>query len=108
VRFHPDTTDELVSNGKQRVFFWSSQMPHSRELRYYSPPVSARDFKQTVGDFTVSAFMPGGKGVGGGRCVTGTVDGDIVVWDSGGVAPGGAAAAVAAGMRANDRWGCTS
>lgn len=109
VRFHPETTGELVTNGKQRVFFWSSQMPRSRELRYYSPPVSARDFKQTVGDFTVSAFAPGGArggaggGVVGGRCVTGTMDGDIVVWDSGGVAPGGAAAAAAAGMRANDR-----
>jgi hypothetical protein len=48
-------------------------------LRYYSPPVSARDFKQTVGDFTVSTFIPGGEksgggggGGGGGRCVTGT------------------------------------
>ena len=107
VRFHPHTTDEIVTNGKQRVFFWSSQAPHSRELRYYSPPVSARDFKQTVGNFTVSTFLPApfptpGK-LGGGRCVTGTVDGDIVVWDSGGVAPGGAAAAAAAGMRANDR-----
>jgi WD40 repeat protein/Ca2+-binding EF-hand superfamily protein len=105
VRFHPNSTGELVTNGKQRVFFWSSQMPLSRELRYYSPPVSARDFKQTVGDFTVSAFTPSAPGSKGGtvRCVTGTADGDIVVWDSGGVAPGGAAAAAAAGMRANDR-----
>jgi len=66
VRFHPHTTNEIVSNGAQRVFFWSSQLPHSRELRYYSPPVSARDFKQTVGDFTVSTFIPGSGGFGGG------------------------------------------
>ncbi|EEH56662.1 uncharacterized protein MICPUCDRAFT_58878 [Micromonas pusilla CCMP1545] len=81
----------------------------ARVMRYYSPPVSARDFKQTVGGFTVAAFIPpqigdiSYKEKGGGRCVVGTRDGDVVVFDSGGVPPGGAAAAEAIGIKPGDR-----
>ena len=105
VRFHPNAPTEFVTNGASRVFFWSSESKATAELRYYSPPVSAKDFKQPIGAFTVSCFLVSShKDVAGqGRCVTGTADGDLVVFDSGGVPPGGADRLERRGMRPGDR-----
>jgi hypothetical protein len=57
-----------------RVYFWE---PHAADVgpgeaacgsfKYYSPPLRAKDFKQGVGDFTASAFIPGTS-----QAVTGT------------------------------------
>ena len=107
VRFHPNAPTEFVTNGASRVFFWSSESEATAELRYYSPPVSAKDFKQPIGAFTVSCFLVSShKDVAGqGRCVTGTADGDPVVFDSGGVPPGGAERLERRGMRPGDRRG---
>ena len=104
VRFHPNDWTEFATNGRRRVFFWSRDDEGSDRLRRYSPPASARDFKQSIGDFTRSVFMAvPGEGAGRGKCVTGTRDGDVVVWDSGGVPPGGPAKLAASGMRPGDR-----
>mmetsp|Transcript_33102 Transcript_33102/g.55453 ORF Transcript_33102/g.55453 Transcript_33102/m.55453 type:complete len:898 (-) Transcript_33102:322-3015(-) len=78
VRFSQEDPSQIVTNGKQRVYFWRSHLGVSREFKYYSPPVSARDFKQTIGDFTVSVFIPGTL-----MAVSGTVDGDVVLWEEG-------------------------
>lgn len=104
VRFHPYDWTEFATNGRRRVFFWSRDDEGSETLRRYSPPASARDFKQSIGDFTRSVFVAvPGEGAGRGMCVTGTRDGDVVVWDSGGVPPGGSARFAASGMRPGDR-----
>lgn len=104
VRFHPYDWTEIATNGRRRVFFWSRDDEGSETLRRYSPPASARDFKQSIGDFTRSVFVAvPGEGAGRGMCVTGTRDGDVVVWDSGGVPPGGLARFAASGMRPGDR-----
>eukprot|EP00232_Nephroselmis_pyriformis_P024102 CAMPEP_0182866546 /NCGR_PEP_ID=MMETSP0034_2-20130328/8259_1 /TAXON_ID=156128 /ORGANISM="Nephroselmis pyriformis, Strain CCMP717" /LENGTH=717 /DNA_ID=CAMNT_0024998875 /DNA_START=137 /DNA_END=2286 /DNA_ORIENTATION=- len=78
VHFNQEDRDEIVSNGRQRVYFWHSQLPRSRSFKYYSPPISARDFKQTIGDFTTSVFVPYTN-----QALTGTADGDVVVWEEG-------------------------
>ena len=64
-----------------------------------------RRIKQPIGAFTVSCFrVSSHKDVAGqGRCVTGTADGDLVVFDSGGGAPGGADRLERRGMRPGDR-----
>lgn len=67
---------EFVSNGHSRVCFWSAG--GGSRLAHTSPAASARDFKQSIGAFTVSAFMPRDPTA---RAVTGTSDGDVVVWE---------------------------
>ncbi|KAJ1619677.1 hypothetical protein T492DRAFT_915817 [Pavlovales sp. CCMP2436] len=67
VRFAPDDASELISNGDKRVVFWSVD---EEGLQFYSPPVAQRDFKQPVGDFTVSLALPGT-----GRAISATTDG---------------------------------
>ena len=105
VRFHPNAPTEFVTNGPSRVFFWSSESEDSDTLRYYSPPVSQKDFKQPIGCFTVSCFLVSSHldVAGQGRCVTGTADGDLVVFDGGGIPPGGSERLEKRGMRAGDR-----
>ncbi|GMH38860.1 hypothetical protein BSKO_06758 [Bryopsis sp. KO-2023] len=78
--FNTNNKGEIISNGKQRTYFWSYTLPESRTFTYYSPPLNAKDFKQVVGDFTVSAFLPGST-----QAVTGTVDGDVVLWEEQGL-----------------------
>jgi len=68
-------TGELISTGNQRVYFWESS-EGSSTFKYYSPPLRAKDFKQTISDFKQSVSIPGDTGV-----VTATEDGDIVVWE---------------------------
>lgn len=95
-------TDETEETRKKRA--------HRARLRAYAPPVRAGDLNQRVADFTSSAFVTcdgeastGAEGAG--RCVTGTAEGDLVVWMAGGVPPGGPGAFEARGMRAGDRRG---
>jgi hypothetical protein len=94
IRFSVNSSQELISNGKRRVYFWSwaaaagaafaavnsgsggsSSGPVGR-FQYYSPPLRSKDFKQSVGDFVMSVFVPGTT-----QALTGTSDGDLVVWD---------------------------
>ncbi|KAG1654648.1 hypothetical protein FOA52_010276 [Chlamydomonas sp. UWO 241] len=91
VAFNMNDVSELVSNGKRRAYFWSHAFPSSHRFKYYSPPLRAKDFKQAIGDFTHSVFVPGGP-----QALTATSDGDLVVWDEQGVT-------VQVGTRATDR-----
>eukprot|EP00996_Jenningsia_fusiforme_P000574 NODE_150_length_3012_cov_28.944313_g138_i0.p1 GENE.NODE_150_length_3012_cov_28.944313_g138_i0~~NODE_150_length_3012_cov_28.944313_g138_i0.p1 ORF type:complete len:960 (+),score=237.48 NODE_150_length_3012_cov_28.944313_g138_i0:79-2880(+) len=72
IRFNPEDNFLVVTNGLKRVIFWSWQ---EGTWKYYSPPISIRDFKQPVGDFTQSVFIPGTE-----LAATATVDGDICLW----------------------------
>lgn len=73
VRFNPADIREIATNGEQRVVFWNW---HSRKFKFYSPPLSQRDFRQSVGAFTQTVFLPGTT-----QAVTTTVDGDALLWD---------------------------
>ena len=73
VKFNPSDIREVVTTGTQRVVFWSW---HAKKFKFYSPPVSQRDFRQNVGVFTMTMFLPGTT-----QAVTATTDGDVLLWD---------------------------
>ncbi|TMW56015.1 hypothetical protein Poli38472_008663 [Pythium oligandrum] len=73
VRFNTYDIREIVSNGKQRVIFWNWA---EQRLLFYSPSLSQKDFRQVIGDFTQSLFVPDSK-----QALTSTEDGDLVLWD---------------------------
>jgi len=65
---------EIGTNGKKRVHFWTWH--EGKPLVFYSPALSPRDFKQRIGDYTQTIFLPNST-----QSATGTVDGDVVIWD---------------------------
>lgn len=107
IRFSPNNPHELMSNGRRRVYFWS-WAPGQPRFQYYSPPLRSKDFKQSVGDFVQSVFVPGTT-----QALTGTSDGDLVVWDEQGLAAqvgqgglvGGRGVVVRGGVRDELGWG---
>jgi len=74
VLFNQWDTHEIATNGKRRVFFWNWDV--GQPFQFYSPALAPRDFKQRVGDFTQTVFLPEST-----QAATGTVDGDVVIWD---------------------------
>ncbi|KAL3674543.1 hypothetical protein V7S43_000491 [Phytophthora oleae] len=74
VRFNTYDVRELVTTGRQRVIFWSWA---ARTLLFYSPSLAQKDFRQLVGGFTQSLFVPDSA-----QALTGTEDGDLVLWDT--------------------------
>lgn len=74
IRFSPDDPHLLVSNGTKRVIFWSWA---EGSLKFYSPPVTAKEVKQLIGNFTQSTFVPGTS-----MACSGTADGDVILWDT--------------------------
>ncbi|KAG6619353.1 WD repeat-containing protein 66 [Phytophthora cinnamomi] len=74
VRFNTYDVRELVTTGRQRVIFWSWA---ARTLLFYSPSLAQKDFRQVVGAFTQSLFVPDSA-----QALTGTEDGDLVLWDA--------------------------
>ncbi|POM69186.1 Microtubule-associated protein [Phytophthora palmivora] len=74
VRFNTYDVRELVTTGRQRVIFWSWA---ARTLLFYSPSLAQKDFRQVVGAFTQSIFVPDSA-----QALTGTEDGDLVLWDA--------------------------
>ncbi|OWZ09885.1 hypothetical protein PHMEG_00017341 [Phytophthora megakarya] len=74
VRFNTYDVRELVTTGRQRVIFWSWA---ARTLLFYSPSLAQKDFRQLVGAFTQSIFVPDSA-----QALTGTEDGDLVLWDA--------------------------
>ncbi|KAF4036612.1 WD domain G-beta repeat [Phytophthora infestans] len=74
VRFNTYDVRELVTTGPQRVIFWSWA---ARTLLFYSPSLAQKDFRQVVGAFTQSLFVPDSA-----QALTGTEDGDLVLWDA--------------------------
>lgn len=75
LRFHPGDSRHILTNGSKRVFFWSIA-DDDRSLSFFSPPSSTREFKQSVGRFTKSVFVPKTD-----CAVTGTTEGDLILWD---------------------------
>jgi len=65
---------ELATNGRRRVFFWTWDA--GQPFQFYSPALSAGDFKQRVADYTQTIFLPNST-----QAATGTYDGDVVIWD---------------------------
>ncbi|ETW03271.1 hypothetical protein H310_04779, partial [Aphanomyces invadans] len=74
VRFNTYDIREIMTNGAQRVIFWNWA---AHQLQFYSPPLSQKDFKQTIGAFTQSLFVPDSS-----QAITATVDGDLILWDA--------------------------
>ena len=70
ISFNPSNSSELVTNRARRVYFWrvppaAAAGPGGGDgggtapaLAYYSPPLVASDFRQAVGDFLASVFVP--------------------------------------------------
>ena len=73
MRFNVSDIREIVSNGDKRTIFWNWE---SKEFKYYSPPVSKSDFRQAIGRYTQSTFIPDSS-----QAITATVDGDVILWD---------------------------
>lgn len=74
VRFNPDDPKLVLTNGSKRVIFWSWA---EGAWKFFSPPVTSRELKQNVGNFTQSLFVPGTT-----MACSGTVDGDVILWDN--------------------------
>uniref|UniRef100_A0A0G4H590 Cilia- and flagella-associated protein 251 n=1 Tax=Chromera velia CCMP2878 TaxID=1169474 RepID=A0A0G4H590_9ALVE len=74
VLFNAWDSNELATNGRRRVFFWTFRQ--NRPFEFYSPALSAQDFKQAVADFTQTVFLPDST-----QAATGTARGDVVIWD---------------------------
>jgi WD40 repeat protein len=78
VKFNPGNVKEILSNGKDRVFFLSWENEQD-QFEYYSPQVHKSAFskkEKANAKFTQSVFIPNGT-----QAVTGTDHGDILVWD---------------------------
>eukprot|EP00760_Papus_ankaliazontas_P016936 PhM_4_TR16952/c0_g1_i1/m.27931 len=76
VRFNPDHNHLVVTNGEERVLFWSWI---EGTWKYYSARLSAKESGHTgkgLGKFTQSCFVPGTS-----FACTATVDGDVILWD---------------------------
>mmetsp|Transcript_60099 Transcript_60099/g.127324 ORF Transcript_60099/g.127324 Transcript_60099/m.127324 type:complete len:972 (-) Transcript_60099:21-2936(-) len=74
VLFNTWDAHEIGTNGKRRVFFWTWDV--DQPVQFYSPALAPRDFKQRIGDYTQTIFLPDST-----QAATGTVDGDVVIWD---------------------------
>ena len=70
VQFNPNDTKEFVTTGKKRVAFWSWEN-REKGFEYYGPELKNSDV-----EFTQTVFIPGST-----QTVTGTADGNIIVWD---------------------------
>ncbi|CAD7951720.1 unnamed protein product [Amoebophrya sp. A25] len=78
VVFNRWNISEIATNGRRRVFFWTwdEDKMAGGKFQFYSPALAAKDFKQKVGDFTQTLFLPNST-----QAATGTMDGDVVIWD---------------------------
>lgn len=76
IAFRPEDPHTLLTCGPRRVVFWqwSDDKP---DVEFFSPPLRQRDFKQSVGAFTDATFVGGSM-----IAVSGTVDGDVVLWSA--------------------------
>jgi WD40 repeat protein len=74
VRFHRQDASQVVTNGKTSVFLCA--MLDDGTFDVYAPQIDPADFKQGIGEFTQSLFIPDSSEV-----ISATVDGDVIVWD---------------------------
>nr|CCA15219.1 conserved hypothetical protein [Albugo laibachii Nc14] len=72
IRFNTANIYEIITTGRQRVIFWNWQ---DLRLLFHSPSLVQTNFRQAIGNFTQSIFVPNSN-----QAVTGTEDGDIVLW----------------------------
>jgi len=75
IAFSCNRTLELVSQGRKSIAFWAPHPAAPERLVMSEPTLAASDFNQSVGEFTMSSFIPGTS-----LACTGTVDGDLIVW----------------------------
>ncbi|KAL8269961.1 hypothetical protein Esti_006119 [Eimeria stiedai] len=75
IRFNPWDVNELLTSGRRRVLFWYWRF-EDVSFHFYSPALQPKLFKQKIGDITTSAFLPRST-----KAITGTTDGDIVIWN---------------------------
>lgn len=73
IRFSDDDPHFIVTNGLRRVLFWSWS---EGELKYYSPPILAKNLKVSIGSFTQTILVSGTS-----MACSGTVDGDVILWE---------------------------
>lgn len=84
VRFNVKDPHELVTNGAKHVFFWNwvsgePGVQGSGGLECYSPRIQKSKFAAgSIGTFTQSVFIPDSPT---GQVITGTGDGDVMVWE---------------------------
>lgn len=72
VKFHDTNPKILVTNGPRVITFWSWQ---EGELVFYNPSVTSKDFRQAVGEFSVTCFVPNTS-----LAATGTKEGEVILW----------------------------
>lgn len=62
IKFNPDRNDEMVTNGKDRVYF-HSWTPGKRSFDTYAPAIDAQAFSSPGAyktSFTKSVYIPNG------------------------------------------------
>ena len=73
IKFNPDDETLLVTNGDARVVFWCWE---EGSLKHFAPPISSKDFRQQIGNFTQTVFLPQSE-----FAVSATDRGDLLMWD---------------------------
>ncbi|CAH8571829.1 unnamed protein product [Schistosoma guineensis] len=76
ITFNPDNYYHLSTNGEHQVIFysWSNQ---EKDMVAYAPSLKDDDFKQKVGQFSCTQYIPD-KSI----AITGTSTGLLVIWES--------------------------
>lgn len=72
IRFNLNDPQEIVTNGAKHVFFWNWM---GDSLSCYAPLISKNNFRTAVGSYSASCFLPNGQ------AITGTADGDLILWE---------------------------
>ncbi|GBG32283.1 Cilia- and flagella-associated protein 251 [Hondaea fermentalgiana] len=98
IQFSGANVHEFVTTAPQRVTFWS-WAAHKLECRT-PPPMDAADFGTKIGHFAHTIFLSPGNAQTGApaRAVSGTEEGNLVLWEvvsTSSIPAGGAAAATA-------------
>ncbi|KAL2622295.1 hypothetical protein R1flu_002500 [Riccia fluitans] len=80
VRFNVNDHEELITNGKFRVFVWRHFKKNEAGTEEYflhghEGVIIPHELKQTVAEFTLSLFSPSTS-----TAMTATVEGDVVIW----------------------------
>lgn len=99
VRFNPCDYREIVTNSAYRTVFWLWEERIVEKdlinvLNYHSPDIHVGEFKALPSVFTVSCFLPGTT-----AALTGTVAGEVILYDINGRAFSDGLSGAASGRR---------